>query len=182
MENKVKQLLQQVHSHMTTELKINCENHYNDLREHGRVSSVVEARMETRVRNMIQEAQEERLIESRRQTEATHAVEAKLERARAELNTEVRQLKERLDELEEKLPVPGLQLQSRGSGNLRDSGNDLVPGILRHMNVLARQHQHDQKKRSDHIEQCIQAEPRRAVHVASSSNNVPVPSLSQTHN
>ncbi|KAF4030292.1 hypothetical protein GN244_ATG17982 [Phytophthora infestans] len=181
MEHKIKHLVQSAHSQISNEMINSFEKLGSNMRENIRQqlkdeSAATEVHMENRVRDMLQKAHEERVIESRRQMEATRAVEGELERTRTELNTEVRELKARLDKLENKtnekspiIRVPPKRRTERGN-NTRS-----------------------QDERVGRMEQYVQAELRRVlqltlslsitippvssdpVHLRSQQEQVPVP-------
>ncbi|KAF4040811.1 hypothetical protein GN244_ATG06853 [Phytophthora infestans] len=139
-------------------------------------SAATEVHMENRVRDMLQKAHEERVIESRRQMEATRAVEGELERTRTELNTEVRELKARLDKLEnktnEKSPIIRVPPKRR-----TERGDNTVPVLVKHMNDLAKENKWSQDKRVGRMEQYVQAELRRVLQLTPSLS-VTIPPVS----
>ncbi|KAF4138632.1 hypothetical protein GN958_ATG12137 [Phytophthora infestans] len=139
-------------------------------------SAATEVHLENRVRDMLQRAHEERVNESRRQMEATRAVEGELERTRTELNTEVRELKARLDKLEnktnEKSPIIRVPPKRR-----TERGNNTVPVLVKHMNDLAKENKRSQDERVGRMEQYVQAELRRVLQLTPSLS-VTIPPVS----
>ncbi|KAF4031242.1 hypothetical protein GN244_ATG16885 [Phytophthora infestans] len=181
MEHKIKHLVQSAHSQISNEMINSFEKLGNNMRENIRQqlkdeSAATEVHMEKRVRDMLQKAHEERVIESRCQMEATRAVEGELERTRTELNTEVRELKARLDKLEnktnEKSPIIRVPPKRR-----TERGNNTVPVLVKHMNDLAKENKWSQDERVGRMEQYVQAVLRRALQLTPSLS-VTIPPVS----
>ncbi|KAF4030909.1 hypothetical protein GN244_ATG17257 [Phytophthora infestans] len=151
----------------------------NNMRENIRQqlkdeSAATEVHTENQVRDMLQKSQEERVIESRRQMEATRAVEGELEHTHTELNTEVREMKARLDELkktDEKTPIIRVPPNRR-----TERGSNTVPVLVKHMNDLANKNKRSQDERVGRMGHAtipsISSDP---VQLRSQQEQVPVP-------
>ncbi|EGZ09038.1 hypothetical protein PHYSODRAFT_305831 [Phytophthora sojae] len=146
-------------------------------------SDAVESRMENRLSSMLQKAQAEKIIESRRQAEATQAVADKLEGTTERFHAEVEELKTRMKELEDKAAFPPALPRTPRTGDstvgkLSDSEKDIASAIVGHLNDLAKQQQRAQDEQTDRIATRVQAELRRALTVASSPTAPPVQPVS----
>ncbi|KAF4145661.1 hypothetical protein GN958_ATG05167 [Phytophthora infestans] len=172
MENKIEHLI-------NNEMMNKFEKLGNNMRENIRQqlkdeSAATEVHTENQVRDMLQKSQEERVIESRRQMEATRAVEGELEHTHTELNTEVREMKARLDELkktDEKTPIIRVPPNRR-----TERGSNTVPVLVKHMNDLANKNKRSQDERVGRMGHAtipsISSDP---VQLRSQQEQVPVP-------